>query len=347
MPDKNAIKIIFTGDIMIGGGLSDLIESTSACHLFSHLQPLFSDADIVFGNLEAPLSNEGTPAQNKILLHQHEKCLHILKQLNYSVLSLANNHIMDYGTEAFLDSQRVLNENALQTIGGGKNIHEARKPARFSIKGADIYFLSYSSPSTEKTNPLTIAQNNAPGMAPFDLEIIQEDIQSAKSEGDHIIVSLHWGDEAYRYPFPEQQEFGRKIIEMGADIIVGHHPHLFQGVERYQNGLIFYSLGNFIFGNFIFPDGRLNEWRSRYRRTALVKATLHADQPTEYNLVPMILDSHGIPHVPDHPERLMYEFDKISRPLTKKDYQSSFKRLEIMEKFDILKDKIMSKLTKS
>jgi poly-gamma-glutamate synthesis protein (capsule biosynthesis protein) len=152
---------------------------------------------------------------------------------------------MDFGGEALLETFRHLSSNGIAWIGAGENVSEARKMALYSVKGKKIAFLGYS-----LTQPIEFfADKNRPGTAPGYEKLVASDIKSARQQADYVIVSFHWGKEATDTVQPYQRDTAHKAIEAGADVIIGHHPHVLQGIEHYKNGLIFYSLGNFVFAS--------------------------------------------------------------------------------------------------
>jgi poly-gamma-glutamate synthesis protein (capsule biosynthesis protein) len=150
---------------------------------------------------------------------------------------------MDFGGEALAETLQYLAGNGIAWIGAGENLSEARKMALYTIKGKKIAFLGYS-----LTQPLEFfAGQNSPGTAPGYVKMVTADIISARKQADYVIVSFHWGREASGMVQAYQQAAAHSAVDAGADVIIGHHPHVLQGIERYKNGIIFYSLGNFVF----------------------------------------------------------------------------------------------------
>jgi poly-gamma-glutamate synthesis protein (capsule biosynthesis protein) len=137
-------------------------------------------------------------------------------------------------------------ENAgIARVGAGKNLAEARKMALYTIKGKRIVFLGYS-----LTQPVEFfAGRNRPGTAPGFDKFFAEDIRQARQQADYVIVSFHWGTEGRSEIHPYQRTVAHKAIDAGADVIIGHHPHVLRGIERYKTGIVFYSLGNFAFAS--------------------------------------------------------------------------------------------------
>jgi poly-gamma-glutamate synthesis protein (capsule biosynthesis protein) len=152
------------------------------------------------------------------------------------------NHSYDYGRKAFEETLKLLKQNNFQIVGAGENIREARKPAVFDLGDLKIAFLGYDlSPGA------VYAGEKNPGVAKIKSSWIIEDIEKTKKNADLVVVSFHWGIEYEDFPTEYQKSLARMAIDCGADIVVGHHPHTFQGIEIYKGKLIAYSLGNFVF----------------------------------------------------------------------------------------------------
>jgi poly-gamma-glutamate capsule biosynthesis protein CapA/YwtB (metallophosphatase superfamily) len=253
--DIEPLKIVAVGDIMFGRSagkrLSQHAEGYS--YAFSRVADLLNEGDIVFGNLEAPLtdSTKSLSREKKIILKAAPEAITGIKTGGFNILSLANNHMMDYYAEGLEDTINILNEHDILFSGGGKNLEEARKPAIITKKGVSLALLSYSDmvTYTYAGNP-NISYNageDKPGLVPRDYKLIKDDIDSIKGKADLIAISLHWGIEESFKISDDQIEFARQLLDDGADMILGHHPHQFQGIEIYKGKPIFYSMGNFLF----------------------------------------------------------------------------------------------------
>jgi len=252
---KEPVRIVAVGDIMLGRGVEYHLNRLGKDYTypFQYAVDILRSGDMVFGDLEAPLteSNHGLDPSGKIVLKSSEKAAEGLKYAGFNILNLANNHIMDYYEKGLLDTISVLDKHEIAYSGAGKTIDEARKPAIIEKKGVKIGVISYTDMAELifKGNPMIsfAAEKEKSGVAPRKYELIKEDIESVRENVDILIVSLHWGVEDSFHATEEQREFARKLIDDGADIILGHHPHRFQGVEIYNDKPIVYSLGNFIF----------------------------------------------------------------------------------------------------
>ena len=253
--EKQPIKIILVGDIMLDRGVKFMIEREGDRDFrfpFLKVVDYLKEADIVFGNLEGVISDKGIKAGSIYSFRANPKVIEGLSFAGFNVLSLANNHALDYTRAALEDCLAKLSNAEIDYVGAGFNEKEAYLPIIKEVNGstssspAKIAFLAYTNlgPETWKA-----AKENS-GIAWIneeDLEKIKEDIKLAKEKTDILIISLHTGEEYQKEPTQFQIEFSKMAIEAGADLIVGHHPHIIQKNEKYKNGYIFYSLGNFIF----------------------------------------------------------------------------------------------------
>ena len=254
-PKQQALSIIAVGDILLGRGVEYHINRVQGdfTYPFRQVVDVLRQGDIVFANLEGPLteSTNSLDPNGKIVLKSPEKAAEGIKYAGINVLNLANNHIMDYYEQGLLDTINILDKHGIAYTGAGKNIEEARKPAIIEKNGLKIAVISYTDMAeyTFKGNPMLsfAADENKSGVAPRKYELIKEDIDAIREEVDILIVSLHWGVENSFNVTEEQIEFAHQLIDDGVDIILGHHPHRFQGVEIYNGKPIVYSLGNFIF----------------------------------------------------------------------------------------------------
>lgn len=243
------IKIYLTGDIMLNRGVEYQIEKQGKGDFrfpFFHIAPELEKADILFGNLEGPISDRGSRVGSIYSFRAKPKAAEGLTYAGFDILSLANNHMFDYGRTAMEDTMEILSENGIDYVGAGFDDRETFSVKIKEVKGAKIGFLAYTNlgPQSWQAGPGTsgIAWIDA-----ADTEKIKKAVQEAKQKTDVLIVSLHSGEEYTSEPSPFQISFAKAAIESGADLVVEHHPHTVQRVEKYGNGWIAYSLGNFVF----------------------------------------------------------------------------------------------------
>jgi len=237
------VTLTAVGDIMLNRGVERYLRTKGYAYPFQHVKDALQGSDLIFGNLELPLSPRGTPHPTKRLgfpaFRADPRAVEGLLAAGFNVLSLANNHILDYGEEALLDTIGVLRANGIHPVGAGRNIREARTPAFLQIRGVKVAFLAYCS--------FYEASAHQAGTAPFEPELMVEDIRAARQAADVVVVSLHFGIEYSPCPLPRHRAIVHRLVNAGAALILGHHPHLLQGIERYRNSLIAYSLGDFVF----------------------------------------------------------------------------------------------------
>lgn len=244
---KDQVSLIAVGDVMIGGHVKEFTNQFGFDYPFEATKDILQNADLTFCNLEGPISKKGVKEEGKEFTFKTDpKAAEGLARAGFDVVSLANNHIMDYGADALFETIAHLEKNNIHGIGAGKDLSASRKPALFEINGIKIAFLAYAF-----TFPLHFyAEQDKPGSAPGVPEFIEKDIKKAKQKNDIVIVSFHWGAELMTEPKEYQIKMGHNAIDWGASIVLGHHPHVLQGIELYNNGLIAYSLGNFAFGSY-------------------------------------------------------------------------------------------------
>ena len=245
--ENETITIILVGDIMLDRGVEYMMKEYNDWRWpFLKIAADLRKADLLFGNLEGPISDKGTKVGSIYSFRADPKAIEGLTFAGFNVLSLANNHAFDYGREALEDTFLRLKGAEINYVGAGFDEKEAYSPVIKDIKDTKIGFLAYTNlgpeiwKATEENSGIAWISEN-------DLEKIKKDIENAKSQADILIVSLHAGEEYQKTPTPFQIEFSKAAIDAGADLVVGHHPHVIQRDELYKNGYIFYSLGNFVF----------------------------------------------------------------------------------------------------
>lgn len=303
---KSKVSLIAVGDVFLGLEGIRLVKEDYKFP-FLNVHDLFEEEDLVFGNLEGPLSNNGKSIK-KSSLYSPPDAIHSLKYAEFNILSLANNHVFDYGESAFLETTKLLEENDINYCGAGRNLEEARRPAIFHIKGIKIAFLAYSWDFIQSI----YATKKSHGVAPLKANIIKQDILNIRNLVDVIIVSLHWSYEGERYPLPSQRNLAHKTIDSGADLIIGHHPHVLQGIEHYKNGVIAYSLGNFAF----FAPSYFNfkRWKGLNEQSAIFECEIFQEGIGDVNIVPIRLNDLGQPTIcQDH--EILSNIENLSTPL--------------------------------
>ena len=242
------MRIAFMGDVIPGGVLyEELLRN--GFHLFPRKTQTFLDEfDLRVCNLECPICDydENTRKREKHLLRAPTKSIKALKLAGMDIVSLANNHIFDYGVEGFQSTVSLLRENGIGFIGAGMSLDEARAPYLVLSEGVKIGFLAYGALLEESTP----AKHNSPGIAPMYWDIIEEDVARLRADYDHLVLFLHWGREYTFLPPIENVHKARSLLEAGVDLIVGSHSHCVQGWIAHYGKQTFFSLGNFLFPDY-------------------------------------------------------------------------------------------------
>ena len=243
------INLFLVGDIMLGRGVEYMINKQGKGDFkfsFLKIASELQKSDILFANLEGPISDRGVRVGSIYSFRFKPEAIDGLVYGGFDILSLANNHMLDYQRIALEDTMNILKENNIDYVGAGFNKEEAFSLKIKEIKNTRIGFLAYTNLGPENWK----AGEKNSGMAWIsenDIGEIAEDIKKSKKEVDVLIISLHAGEEYEENPTSFQTSFAMNCIENGADLVVGHHSHVVQKIERYNDGWIAYSLGNFIF----------------------------------------------------------------------------------------------------
>lgn len=242
----DALCIVAAGDVMLGSWAEETILREGWNYPFRALDTLLNDGHLVAANLEAPLGNKGEAFEKSYTFRVHPDLVRTLKAGGINLVSLANNHVPDFGPAVLAQTRELLSENGIAFAGAGENLTIARQPARLEVNGRKIVFAAYSLTFPKE---FWATDSSAGTCFPFDT-FLYDDIRSFKNEADLLLVSYHWGGELQTTPRDYQVELAHRTLDAGADIILGHHPHIVQGIEIYKGKLIAYSLGNFVFGSY-------------------------------------------------------------------------------------------------
>lgn len=248
------IRLTAVGDVSFQGKNAD----TPALSAFSSILPYFSgDANLVIANLENPVLENGAATPGKCTLRGAVGWADVMKQAGIRLVSLANNHMMDYGAAGLSSTIAALEKAGIDFVGAGENRTEALAPVYIDHQGQRIAFLARSDVFVASH---CFATDELPGVAFFDLEETRRSIAACRRQSDLVVLLLHWGLEHYLYPSPGQRRTAAELISAGAGLILGHHPHVLQGTERIGKGLVCYSQGNFLFDEveWSLPDGNGN-----------------------------------------------------------------------------------------
>lgn len=243
------VKLLFTGDLMLDRGVKRSVYKNfngEYIKLFEDITNYLLSFDSVIVNLEGPISHRGNQIPKPYSFRFETNILKTLKEVNINIVNLANNHIFDWSYEAFIDTINLLEENGIGFFGIG-NISNFSIPYIMVKSNKSIVikigFLGFS----EFLKELKPSKKRPIGLSVIDEKILREIIPSVKSNLDFLVVCFHWGEEYKTNNNKFQERIAKLCIDLGADLIIGHHPHVIQNYEVYKDKFIFYSLGNFIF----------------------------------------------------------------------------------------------------
>jgi len=238
-------ELVAVGDIMLDRRVRELIEENTVFYPFEGdgIRSLLSQADIAFANLECPISDRGTRQNKGYEFRADPEVVEALVDVGLDVLSLANNHTGDYADLALTDTTRLLTEAGIVFVGAGRNITEAHQAKIVQANGLRIAFLAYNQIGPD----YFAATETSPGTAFMDPERMVAAVKAARERADVVVVSCHWGIEYTPYPNASQQELAQTLVDAGATLIIGHHPHVVQALGYGQGAFTAYSLGNFVF----------------------------------------------------------------------------------------------------
>jgi hypothetical protein len=284
------VALAAAGDLMLARSIGDRIVSDGPEVVFAGVQPALDVADIFVANLECVISDQGTPALKSFAFQAPPEAAAALSAGGVDLVALANNHSLDYGVEALADMLPRLRALGIETVGAGADGEAARAPVILERNGLRVAFLGYVDVPIEGRTGFDTrsweAGPDQPGLAWADPAQMQFDIASARLKADVVVVVMHFGLEGRRDVTDEQQALARGAIDAGAALVLGAHAHVLQPVEAYNDGLIVYGLGNFVFDGFAPP--------STY--SALFTARLSRAGVVDYAWVPVMVD-HGLPRL--------------------------------------------------
>ncbi|KAF0195918.1 MAG: Bacterial capsule synthesis protein PGAcap [Bacteroidetes bacterium] len=273
---KEDVKVLITGDFYGGGRTDEFIRNGKHSELIDESITFLGDNDLTIVNLESALIQSGTPiAKTGPAIKADPLAAKALKTAGFNTITLANNHIMDFGHQGLIKTIEVCQSEGLDFLGAGLNLEEAAKPLIRKLKGTTIALLNFCE------NEWSTTTGNHPGANPLELIANARTIASVRSMADFIVVVYHGGNELYSLPSPRLQATCRFFVDSGANLVACHHAHYYSGFETYNNGHIFYGLGNFIFDN---PRFRSSKWN----KGLALQFRIAADGSHDFNLFPFI-----------------------------------------------------------
>jgi len=279
------VRVVSGGDVMTDRLVKSYINANGADAVLRGIAPQLEKGDAAWANVESPLSTLGSPTAGKDYTFEGPPSMaKALAAAGMNVVTLGNNHTVDYGQAALADTIKRLEKAGVQVVGAGRDDADAWTPAIVKTSsGATIGFLAWSDvlwPGYRATSKPGVAEGRT------DISRMKKSIRALSKEVDYVVVGYHWGLEYEHYPWDAQTSEAHAAIDAGADLVIGHHPHVLQGFETYRGRLIAYSLGDLVFDHFSIATGQ----------TVLVDAVL-TPRGVKATLVPVYVSSSGVPAV--------------------------------------------------
>jgi poly-gamma-glutamate synthesis protein (capsule biosynthesis protein) len=295
------------GDVMMGRYVEEVTEKHGYEYLFRYMKPYFSNSDYVSGNYEHTALKEDVSnykeADTPIRLNSNTSGVEAVKDAGFSVVSLANNHMMDYEEQGLLDTIDEFKSADMHYVGVGSNSAEAKNSIDYAdVNGVRVATLGF----TDVYGKDAVSKNDKAGLLNSNpdllFEMIGKAIDAKQGNADLVVVNMHWGQEYSTSTTARQTDLAKAIIDAGADIIIGHHPHVLQSFDVYKDGIIFYSLGNFIF----------DQGWTRTKDSAMVQYHLAEDGKATIDVVPLQIEE-----ATPRPATSSIDKSRVYRQLTK------------------------------
>ena len=282
---SDEVKMIAVGDIMLSREVErKMINNGDFKYPFLKTAEKTKTGDIIFGNLETSIINGRAIQNNEMVFRTDLRAVEGLVFAGFNVLSLANNHIMNFGRDGLESTIKILDENNISHIGAGMSEEEIYKPVIKDIKGTKFAFLGFTYNFDQRKS----SNGEIYGMANMSIAKMEENVKKTKSKNDIVIVSMHAGTEYKISSSSFQENFAQRAIDAGADLIIGHHPHVVQNVQKYKQGYIIYSLGNFVFDQM---------WSNETRLGAIAEITFQNKKIKSIEFIPVKIYDYSQPAI--------------------------------------------------
>jgi poly-gamma-glutamate capsule biosynthesis protein CapA/YwtB (metallophosphatase superfamily) len=279
-----ALTVAAGGDVHGDRKVGKFIDANGGAAVFAGVKPYLEEPDLAFVNLEGPISDQGNRRHKEFTFRSRPALLDGLVSAGIDIVSLANNHTLDYGWNALSDCISRLDVAGVAHAGAGVDAAAAAAPAMLQTPAGTVAFIAVSEISA------SFAAGSHPGTyyTSGSNDGLLANVAAAAQQADFVIVSLHWGKEYHPEVTAHQVSLGHRLIDAGADLVLGHHPHVIEGLELYKDRLIVYSMGDFVFDHYSRATGE----------AFVLQVTLPRDGPPWGTITPVYLtDSHGIPGV--------------------------------------------------
>ena len=289
LPEKGYLVIHGTGDVAVDPDYIPALAANGWDHAWSGLDGLFVDDDLTVINLECVPSDIGSPLDKAFVFRCPTETLPSMKANGIDVANLGNNHSGDFGKEALVDGRHNLISAGIGPVGAGRDVAEAGEPALFELNGWTVAVVGFGGVAPDES---WYATSDSPGMRSGDhTASMVEAVAAADAVADLVVVTVHWGIELDTTPRQDDIERARAMIEAGADIIFGHHPHRMQPLEMVGDAAVFWSLGNFVWPHNSVPSAT----------TAVARAVVAPDGAVEACLIPAYIETNGHPVLSGEP----------------------------------------------
>lgn len=283
---KGDLSIGLAGDIMLGRLVNQVItQKKDYNYPWGDVLPLLKDHDLNLINLETTLTDSTQTVPKVFNFKATPDKVACLTGANIHVVTIANNHILDFSVSGLLETLDVLDKAAIARVGAGRTLEEARKPIILSRRGVRVGIIGMTD-----NEPSWLARDELPGtnyISVGDLKSLEAQILAARKDSDILILSIHWGPNMRERPTKGFQEFARKAIDLGVDIFHGHSAHIFQGLEIYKNKLILYDTGDFVDDYYVTPALRND-------RSFLFRVTVRGKQLKDVTLFPVLISESQV-----------------------------------------------------
>jgi len=254
MPEKESITIGFAGDAMLGRLVNDKISLNDYSHPWGNTISTFRSTDLNILNLETTLTQSSKSIPKLFNFKADRDVVETLVRANIDIVSLANNHIMDFSEEGLVETISVLDKVGIFHVGAGMNIEDAKEPIIITKEGIKIGIIGYTNNEPDWEAGMYNSGTNYIKVG--DINKIKEDVDKIRNEVDILIATIHWGPNMREHPSKKFVDFAHKMIDSGIDIIHGHSAHIFQGIEVYNKKLIMYDTGDIIDDYAVDPEVR-------------------------------------------------------------------------------------------
>lgn len=296
------VSVLFVGDMMFGRDVESVSKRrTGYTYPFARTLDILQSADITMGNLESPLTPGDSVVTESMVFRADTEWAQALADAGFDVVGLANNHLPNQGSDGIWDTLEALDAAGIAHTGAGMDRIEAESPAIRRVRDLTVAFLAYN--DTDVVPDSYFSGDEHAGTALMDIEMMQTAVGAVRDLADVVIVTMHAGNEYVPLPSVRQTDFAHAAIDAGADLVIGHHPHVVQTAEVYRGKYIFYSLGNYIFDQM---------WSVDTRRGIALDITLDHEAVVDVRVIPVEIDDYSQPHLISDPVIARQILDRLA-----------------------------------